>query len=522
MPKKMRKQRPIRPVGMMAAVAGRITGEISKLRQSISLWKSRLITGRFSSVYKLDSSRVNYELARQLYNNEHDEYKLGAWAAKPVINTCVGFMGVPRFRLEDEDAQKALDGFAGQHVSLMQQTHRDALRDGDCWVWLTREEEVDKELYPESDGTRLVYNIIPPEQIDKIIRDPLTGRPVEYILASDHEWVDEAGTIQKARVIQRVSAERRLTEVDGPVPPGVEPGEEPNPWGFLPIVQFSNERDSSAANGRSDLESIEPFMKAYHDVMLHAIQGSKLHSTPRLKLQLKDVARFLQNNFGVEDPAKFAREGKTINLDGHELLIFQDDEDAEFIEAQSAIGSAKDLLKLIFYCIIDVSETPELAFGVHMASSHASAKEQTPILIRRVARKREHFSESWQQLARIVLAMRAKAEGRRFETYEATLLWDEIDPRDGKEIAAELQSIVAALSQAYTYALISQESAVDFLARYIDTMTDFVGDSPEVPGERERIVRDRIRMSRLEDSQLAEHEKDLLDKALAELEGGGD
>ena len=130
---------------------------------------------------------------------------------------------------------------------------------------------------------------------------------------------------------------------------------EPNKWGFLPIVQFSNERDSSAANGRSDLEVIEPFMKAYHDVMIQALQNHKIHSIPRLKMKLKDVRSFLENNFGIKDPVEYAKEGKTIKLEGKELLLFMDGEDADYIEIKSPIESTEVLLKFLFYCIVDAS-----------------------------------------------------------------------------------------------------------------------------------------------------------------------
>lgn len=508
-----------RIIGTMITLPSRIAGEISKLRVSDL---GRLITGRFCAVYKLDSSHVDYALARQLYNNEHESYKLGAWAARPIVNTTVGFMGVPRFRIEDPEAQEVLDDFFGQNVSLMQQTHRDALRDGDCYVWITREEDDEADLYPESHGARLVYNIIPPEQVKEIVRHPLTGRPMEYVLVSDHEWTDESGRKRKARITQRISAERRLIQIEGDTPQDVEPGETSTTWGFLPIVQFSNERDSSAANGRSDLEPVEPYMKAYHDVMLHAIQGSKLHSTPRLKIKLADVAAFLRNNFGIEDPGEFARKGGTINLEGHELLIFQDEEDAGFIEARSSIGDAVALLKLIFYCMVDVSETPEFAFGVHTPSSLSSVKEQMPVLVRRVARKREHFTESWQRLARIVLAMTAKAEGRRFTTYATTLLWDEVDPRDESEVADTLQKIAMALATALQNGFISIDAAAQFLAQYVDTMNEWLSDNPEIPGERERIIRTRILMNRLDDGDLAGMELDAIKKALESGDTGGD
>ncbi len=493
-------------------------GEISKLRTSlVNSFGWSIIGGTYSQPYRLNSSRVDYAKARALYENTDDAYKLGAGFAKPIINTAVGFMGVPRFRSEDPNAQAVLDDFFGANVSRMQQTHRDAMRDGDCFVWITREESEDSVLYPEA-KTRLVYNIIPPEQVVEIIRNPITRTPREYVLRSEHVWSDEAGGRYRAIITQRISKDRRLIQVEGDLPPDVQPGEEPNPWGFIPIVHFKNEGDETKEFGQSDLEPVEPFLKAYHDVMLHAIQGSKIHSTPRLKLKLKDIAGFLANNFGITDPAKFAAEGGTINLDGHELLIFQDEEDAGFIEVQSAIGDAKDLLQLLFYCIVDTSETPEFAFGVHTPSSLSSVKEQMPILVRRIARKREHFTEAWQRMARIVLAMTAQAEGRKFSTYATTLEWDEIDPRDEKDVAETLERITNALDKALQGGFISLDAAAQFLAGYIETMNDYISDNPEIPGERERIMKTRLLMMRLEDGQFLEQQKQELEEELGQVE----
>ena len=504
-----------RITGTIASIPKRLAGEMSKLRKSIIGGRAR--SGRYSKVYQLDSSRVDYELARELYDNSRDEYKLGGWCFKPIINTAVGFMGVPRFRSEDQDAQEALEDFFDGTISLMQQTHRDALRDGDSWVWITREEDEDEELYPETNGVRLVYNLIPPEQIDEIIRSPFTGRPIEYVLKSKHEWTDEAGTKRKGIVTQRISAERRLIEVDGDTPPGVEPGETPNRWGFIPIVQFSNEKDSSAANGKSDLEPVEPFAKAYHDIMLQAIQGNKLHSTPKLKLKLKSVANFLRNNFGIEDPAKFVQEGGEISLDGQEIIFLEAEDDAGFAEVQSATGSAQPLLELLFYCIIDVSETPEFAFGASMSASHASVKEQMPVLIRRVARKRSHFEESWQRLARIVLTMTSMSSGKRFSTHATTLIWDPIQERDEKQAADTIVSLVNALSVAVRDNLMGQESAVNLLAQYVETMSEWAGDDPEQPGEREKIIRTKLMLARLDDAELADKEIDEIEAMLKRL-----
>jgi hypothetical protein len=499
----------------------RVTGEISKLRSTIarSAFGWRLFGGSIGPVYQLNSSKVDYAKARDLYHNEDDDYKLGGGFAKPIINTPVGFMGVPRFRSEDPGAQDALDEFFGANVSLMQQVHRDAFRDGDCYVWITREEVQDADLYPETRGARLIPNLIPPEQVEDIITDPITGHIQEYVLKSRHEWT-EGGKKRKCTVIQRIRRGMRVTEIEGDTPQDIERGEFAQPWGFIPIAHFRNEPDSNDKFGRSDLEAVEPFLKAYHDVMMHAIQGSKMHSTPRLKLRLSDVASFMANNFGIEDPAKFVKDGGKINLDGHDLIILAaEGEDAEFVEVRSAIGDTVALLKLLFYCIVDVSETPEFAFGVHTPSSLSSVKEQMPILVRRVARKREHFTEAWQRLARIALAMTAQAEGKAFATYATTLLWDEIDPRDESDVAETLEKITRALNTAVMGGFLSLEAAAMFLAEYVDTMNDWLSDDPEIPGERERIIKTKILMERMSDGDMIDAE---LERIAAALDGAGE
>ena len=491
----------------------RAAGEISRLRNffSASLWALR--TGSYSA-YKLDSSRVDYAKARALYDNTDDSYKLGAGFARPVINTTAGFVGVPRFRSEDEVAQGILDDFFSTNTSRMMQVHRNALRDGDWFVWITREENREQALYPEQ-KVRLVFNMLPPEQVVDIITDPVNNQVKEYIIKAACEWFDEQGNTKKAQISQRISSERRIINISGDIPPGLQGYiEEDNPWGFIPIVHFKNEGDETKKYGQSDLEPIEPFLKAYHDVMLHALQGSKMHSTPRLKFKIRDLDGFLRNNFGIADPYAFASQGGTISLDGHEFFLFADDDDAEFIEVKSVIGDATELLKLLFYCIVDTSETPEFVFGVHTPSSLSSVKEQMPILVRKIARKREQFTESWQRLARIVLAMTALSGGEKASTYATVLEWDEVDPRDEKEYAETLEKVATALKTALEAEIISIDAAAEFLKQYISTMNDYVSDKPEIPGERERIMRTRLLRQRLEDAQFLDEQKVEIDRLL--------
>lgn len=470
------------------------------------------IKGTTHTTYKLDNSKVDYKLARELYQNKNDKYELGAAFVKPVINSTVGFMGVPHFTIEDETAQEVLDDFVLENTSKMIRTHSNSLKLGDCYVWLTREKRKNP-LYPEKEE-RLIYNIIPPEEIKDIILDPITKEPTAYILESKQEWTELNGTKRNCTITQKITADERIIEITGDMPEGIEAGTFPNTWGFIPIVHFKNEPDETMKYGQSDIEPIAPYIKAYHDVMLHALKGSKMHSTPKLKLTLKDVKSFLAHNFGIEDPVKFAKEGGAINLDGHEILFFTEGEDAEFIEVNSATGDAKGLLKLIFYCIVDISETPEFIFGVHTPSALASVKEQMPIMVNKIKRKREQFSEQWQLLARMVLTMSSLVSGQKFKDHTVSLGWDEVDPRDDKAMSETLKNITAALNVGLMADIISEEAAVDFLAQYIDTMAEYNSNDPEVVGEREKIMRTRRLRNRFRDHEGWVDEVREIDEAL--------
>ncbi|AZS15355.1 phage portal protein [Paenibacillus lutimineralis] len=497
----------------MAKIWGKISGEMSRLRGGIVNMMNglgwSLTGGTIGGTYTLNTTRVNYEFARKLYDNTAEDYKLGAGFAKKIINSTVGFMGLPDVKSSDADAQERLQEFFKQNRSRMQRTHLNAIREADCFVWLTREDN-NNPLYPE-ERKRIVYNIIPPEQVKGINLDPITGEPIEYILESTSTWTDDSGAKRRAVIKQRINKDRRIIEIEGDQPPNLVAGEITNPWGFIPIVHFKNEADETMAYGKSDLESVEPFFKIYHDVFLHAVQGSKMHSTPRLKLKLKDVAAFLRNNFGVNDPAKFAKDGGTINLNGHELILLESEEDAAFIEAKSATGDATALLKFVFYCIASASETPEFVFGVHMPSSLASTKEQMPVFIQKIERKRMAFTDSWQLMCRMVLAMISQAENSSFSTYETELIWETIDPRDSKDVATEIKTIVEALDKALAGRFISLEAAVDFLKAWIDTMQDFETDDEDVPGEKSRIVQTSLFLARLEDGEGLDEEKQELE-----------
>lgn len=490
-------------------------GEISKLR--IGSWFFN-VRNMYSAPYSVHiEGHVDYRRARDLYYNRDDAYKLGAGFAKPIVNTLAGFMGTPKFQCEDDAAQEALEGFCDGLTSTMQRVHQKNLVDGECFLRLVNL-PADTTLYPENrTQTRLSAVIIPPEQIPTggIEYDPVTHEYTAVTILTKNKWVDENGDLQEYRYRQRITKTEVVTTIDGKAPDGVESKQEPNTWGFIPIVHFRNEPDETELHGYSELEPIEPFLKAYNDVMIHAISGSKMHSTPKVAFKLNDVKAFLQNNF--PSAARDLQQGKpaTIDMNGKDLFLLKSDEDAGFIECASAIGDTSTLLQFIFYCIIDTSEVPEFAFGVHISSSQASTKEQSPILCRRIDRKREQVESSWQMFARMALAMLSATSGNRFASFAADVVWDAVMDKDEQADAQTLYSVTQALTMAKGSNILSSESAVNYLARYIDTMSEWEGSDGQ-PGEKDKIADSRMLDQPIEEAYPQSKQIDEINKALGE------
>lgn len=492
-------------------------GEMSRLRTANWFFNVR---NMYSAPYSLGiAGHVDYKRARDLYYNRDDKYKLGAGFAKPIINTLAGFMGVPSFVCADEKAQEALDGFSKDLASVMQRVHQKNLIDGECFLRIVNL-PADTTLYPENNTkTRLGCVIIPPEQIPTggIEYDPVTHDYTAITILTKNRWIDDNGDQQEYKYRQRITKSEVITTIEGNAPEGVESTREANPWGFIPIVHFKNEPDETELHGYSELEPIEPFLKAYHDVMIHAISGSKMHSTPKVAFKLNDVKQFLQNNF--PDALKAIADGReaTIDMNGKDLFLIKADEEAKFIECNSAIGDTSTLLEFIFYCIIDTSEVPEFAFGVHIASSQASTKEQSPILCRRIDRKREQVEESWQLFARMALAMLSSTTGTRFPSFATDVTWEAVMDKDEQADAQTLYNVTQALTMAMGSNIISAESAVNYLAGYISTMKEWEGKNGEA-GEKERIEESKMLNQPIEEAFSQQQQEKEIDD---ELNRGG-
>lgn len=72
--------------------------------------------------------------------------------------------------------------------------------------------------------------------------------------------------------------------------------------------------------------------------------------------------------------------------------------------------------------------------------------------------------------ARMALSMISSISGRNYKSYNVEIEWDVVMDKDEQSDAQTLYVITQALSNALDSNIISIQSAVDYLAKYIDTM----------------------------------------------------
>lgn len=476
--------------GLLQRLA-RAVGEISVLRNT---WPSGW-GWQYISPYRLDSSRVDYALARELYRNVNDRYKLGAGFARPIIDTTAGFMGAPHFDFAtDLEAARALENDIERWTGKILRINRNALRDGDQFARIV--------LVPSRFDFRAKeefrLQLIPPEWCTPV-PDPITGGWQELVIRYPAKAFDkQGGTTAEYTITETLTPTTRKVEVDARAPADVREKLQAvgdNRWGFIPVVHFKNEDEETQLFGASDLEPVEPFMKAYHDTMLFAVQGSKYFSRPKVKFALKDVKTFMTNNFSEQEIAS----GK-LKFADKEIFMLQEGDDASFISADSGTEGVTTLLKFLFYCIVDVSQTPEFAFGTAVSSSKASVSEQMTPLSRKIRRKRGLFEEPYGELASMYLAMWAKVNNRVLDTYRADIGWDELSPKNDKEVADTIFSLIQGLVLAVENGMMSLDAAAEFLREYVPSMLPWV-DPDGDDDEKRRIARTMLWRKRIEDGE---------------------
>lgn len=457
-----------------------ISGEISNLRKTGLEYNF----GPYAEGYVLQTSKVDYQLSKQLYYNEHNLYKLGAGFCKPIINLTSGFIGVPTFKSKDIENQKILDEQLNNR-SIFSNIPRNLLRDGDVYIYVDYQDKSDDILY-NNDEFKINISLIAPEKVTKIFSTKNKDEVEKYIIQETVQYIDEDNRNIKYTIVETWTKDQhtiKYTNVLGNPDIAKNIVDEINVYGFIPIIFIKNENEDGEVNGRSELEPVEPYIRAYHDVMMDLLRSSKLTAKPKLKIKAEDIEVFLTNNFSPEEISS-----KNLNFINKDILILSETDEAGYIQVTA--NNHTDLLVFIFMCIVDVSETPEYAFGTAVSSSKASVGEQALPVLKKVIRKRNNLKDPYLMLSRMIYVLsnfRINSFQKIKDLSNTTIEWEELDKVDNNVLATTIKTLVEAFTTAIDSKLISAESAINFLSNVVPTMSHFEEENGE--GEKEKILK---------------------------------
>lgn len=421
--------------------------------------------GVFFSRPKMEGTVVNYDLARALYRNDNPEYLMGAGFVKPIIDRGVEYMGLPTVSSESGDNDPFLnecirDYWAPQIVQVL----RDSMRDSKAIVRYYQP-RIDNPLFTIADKQHGTIQLVPPEICD------LTFDPVDPCLViravithfydfdqrTDQEIALGVAPRMYTHQIMEIITQESYTYFDKTAGTQLLSWTVPNTWKYVPLWPVYNEYSADLGGGMSDIESVMPFIKAFHDVILQTLAAHKYHSTPKVKFNVKEINQFLKNNWpDVLDESGKPRPGAKINLSGREIYFMTEGEDAGFIEAKSVLGDSKTLLLFLIDCIAISSETPKWALLVDDTAQETSASTQA--FEKKIARKRMQFNEFFVMICKMALVANNKTPDT------PRLTWPHIRLEDLAAKAQSFQQIVLAADISAAHEWMADSTIVKILS----------------------------------------------------------
>jgi hypothetical protein len=421
----------------------------------------------------LDKTNVNYNLARALYRNQAPDYSLGAIFCKPIVDLPVTFMGLPIAETNDEIRDNFVNTAIQRYwADELEQAFRNTLRDSRTVVRVRQKAR--GPLVGDEERLSCYLEIVDPERVDPFVRDPITGEIEEATITHYIDLVDETTNVDQMSRIQakpklkeheiwEVISPSRFRYFDKTDNVWLSDWEMANDWGFVPLVEFYNEYDSTLHGGACEFETALPFIKAFHEASCQSLQAHQYHSIPKVKFQINDVQTFLRNNF----PDSFGPDGQfsgQISWKGREIIFVEAEEDVGFVEASSVLGDSISLLEFLFDCICIASETPEWAFMRVQQATQGSINAQTIPFEKKIDRKRVNFAKYVQQVVKMLLTISEN------NPLLPTITWAPIRPEQFATFGQGVQQLVMALEVAAQRRIISDRTYRETLRLHLPKM----------------------------------------------------
>jgi hypothetical protein len=335
----------------------------------------------------IDYTQTDYEWYDKLRNGKLAGFEIGGLFAKPMAEIISSWSLGDGFSIEQkeesEDTEEAVHDFLEQYLQMLVESNEDKLSLGDAYILVNADGSLQK---------------ISPEQVE-IERDELDfNRILSISICTNNNAVqieDKYTPTQRIVTIKRNGAEsiKRF----------------PNLIGRIPIVQFSHDRSPNEAFGHPYFDALLTLFAEYDDVIRKGLDGVKIMGNPIPVVEgLKDADAAKRTNASysetyVDNQGNTQTDYRT-ELSPNNVYYFGEGARMHFAAPGDFTGNTTDMLKKLFYVMLQHAKIPEWVWGGAISSSMASVEAQAPAFVKFIEGQRRKIEQPIQELLEIYLA----------------------------------------------------------------------------------------------------------------------
>ena len=392
----------------------------------------------------INAIRTNRKIARNIYHNVDKNYALAGQLVRPIINNNVNFIGIPTL-FGNKKNIKVIEDIDIDYRSV----HKSVEIDGSMFVW------------PQWRNDRIELVKVPVDIVNKTFIDPTTKEVTGYELKENLQYDTETAVNQRVSITCVVTKSRIKTTFVGDVNKTITAR---NVLGILPLVHFSNDKDTDELYGHSEIESIEPQLKFYHNLTYEAGSAQSRDGHPKLKITTSKPKQWVDNNFGAGSYEELTKNGGTISMGDRDLFINAEGDDVNYLYLNKTTGDYGELSETTFTNIVEGSETPEINFGANIGTSLASVKEYRPVWIKKIEAKQYERTAPWIQVYEIILALHNFVNFRTLKN-DIVTAWPTPNFASVSEQSEIVKGFAGAIEKLKASAVVTDEEIYDTMAK---------------------------------------------------------
>lgn len=451
------------------------------------------------------SGETDYILCRSLYasipttESSFYDYAFGNYVTKTYIDTFSSFIGSPHIVGSSDIFNTEANHFIDKNKSILIKIYRQAMIDGVVYIWCRLEKDIKgklqlviktmpKETFVKNESIKKANGIFEKVVFESIEtwqerkpKDNYFERaftqgalPEEFIETELYECVEK-----KAKIKIELTPYTEKITIEGDLPPQYKERKKSiNTFiNFVPVFAFYNNQFSFLSDGLPEIANILPFMKKYNETFCLLEKHLKQILDPKIKLNLKSAKAFLQNNLGIKESDYDAIAKGELKPDVTQFkaaILTGENEDVAFVNQESNIKNALDVLNLIHWIIIEMT-MPEYLYGTALNTTNASVREQSPVWIKKIEDRRAEYSQFYRWLVDVyqTFSYILKNEIEKDEEPTFFIEWDELEAKDDVALMNALHSATESILKSLDAGLISPETAFNALKTFITIPNEY-------------------------------------------------